>query len=250
MITICNKKILSFVPEWAQFRGFSYLFDHQDDNTLVNVDSVEQLRFLDCKENIDLYKALKISMDAIGGINLTNKYSLCPLPLSSYHVTVWDGINDSNLQKISQKHQEDFATFLEGLPQSFAHLPPFISTFSSCCDFGCICFRFKELQKFSNSVLVAVLEPADHASSDILNTIVKFRRRLDDEWHQKYQKPKNRCYLPHISLGYFANRQFAELATSRIGEWSNVFKAETDRVAICFNGISLYGFRDMVTFFK
>ncbi|MCZ6679696.1 MAG: hypothetical protein O7E52_20900 [Candidatus Poribacteria bacterium] len=57
-------------------------------------------------------------------------------------------------------------------------------------------------------------------------------------------------YDPHVSLGYFANKEHAELATPQIEKWTDAFKKETSGQTITSGSNSLYGFTDMATFLR
>ncbi|WP_332696198.1 hypothetical protein [Halalkalibacter lacteus] len=50
-------------------------------------------------------------------------------------------------------------------------------------------------------------------------------------------------------LGYFANKELAELSTSLIEEWNDKLLQNTSGQTITFTSNSLYGFTSMETFF-
>ena len=51
-------------------------------------------------------------------------------------------------------------------------------------------------------------------------------------------------------FGYFANKESAQLATPLIADWVEIFEETVSDLTITYHSISLYGFTDMITFFK
>lgn len=269
MITITNKKMRGFEPCWAPFKGFSLLFDNLG-NGFSTINENSKLVKLNCSvdtdPNLKLYKVLASALDQIGRNTLTNTYLFGPLPSYSYHVTVWDGINDDNILSVPDtSDRTQIERFLNTLPASFLQSNQSNNFLSQIRESGLvktnweICFEFDKLVKWGNSMLVACLKPADQTST-ILEEIKKRREEL----YNKFQGSSGIHitiphweYSPHVSLGYFANQELAELATPHINLWDSVIRKEIRRIAdtegnptIKFNRISLYGFTDMATFFK
>jgi hypothetical protein len=110
-------------------------------------------------------------------------------------------------------------------------------------------FKFSKLAKWGNRVLVARLEPADRESEDEFRRIVVDRNDLSVRFQKQFGF-KITDYSPHVSLGYFANKEYAELATPQIDRWTGWCEKEAGDLIVAFRNISLYGFTDMVTFFK
>lgn len=96
MFIITNPKVAGFVPEWAEFKGFSILFDNPGDRLLPlhENDSLKMLSNDVASEASHFYKRLNEMLAQFPEISRT--YLLCPLPFHSYHVTLWDGVNDAN----------------------------------------------------------------------------------------------------------------------------------------------------------
>lgn len=250
MITITNKKVAGYRPIWESFNGFSLLFDNpgesfRDENDLLHVN---------CNindPNLELYRNLKKSIDRIGLDLLVNTYLFCPLPTPSYHVTVWDGVNDG---KINESEQHGFRKFLSKLPKSMTSETAFKDLINSSplvTEKQFIKFKFSKLTQWQNSVLVAEIEPAGEDSRKQLRKIKEARVKLNDKFKEQFGiRPSNSSYNPHISLGYFANKENAELTNSRMNDWNNLFKKNIRGVNIKYESISLHGFTDMSNFFK
>ena len=99
-------------------------------------------------------------------------------------------------------------------------------------------------------MLAARLAPADQDSEREFERIVDDREALSARFREQFEIKMRRGYSPHVTLGYFANEEYGELATSRITSWTESLKKEVGHLAIPFSSISLYGFTDMATFFK
>lgn len=255
MITITNEKVAGFEPRWAPFRGSSLLFDNPGKSTTPMSD----LHRLNCcvytEPGLQLYKAFAESLEEIGRDLLINTYLFCPLPSYSYHVTVWDGVNDSNVNKV-KIDQRTFKDFLDNLPDSFTVDTDFIGIIEQSPlvkpnDWS-ISLEFDSLSKWTNKVLVASLKPANNESEKFIEWIRQSRRDLSASFQESFgvNLSTDHPYAPHVSFGYFANEEHGELATSRLEHWDELFRQKAKGVTITFRSISLYAFTDMVTSFK
>ncbi|MBD3181722.1 hypothetical protein GF312_05480 [Candidatus Poribacteria bacterium] len=255
MITITNDKITGFKPRWASFRGFSLLFD----NPGVNVAMEQNLFRLNCCVDTDpelrLYKAFEEALKAIGRDIMLNTYLLCLLPSYSYHVTTWDGVNDSNIDQLN-RDKDLFSKFLDELPECMLEKVDFIdliqeSALISDRDWSLL-LKFHKLEKWNNKALVATLQTFDDKSNQVLEWIKANRARLSRIFGDKYgiDLSSNFPYVPHVTLGYYANDEHAELSTPSIDLWNSIFLKYTKNLQIEFTSISIYAFSNMVTSFR
>lgn len=261
MITITNDKVAGFSPRWANFRGFSLLFDNpfDDDNLGLSFDPMGGLLKIRCSmynPKLGFHKILKEGLDKIGVDMLVNKFLFCSLPPESYHVTVWDGVNYGNIDDVNMSDRMNFRSFLNNFPHSASRSTEFTKLISSSPlaeTIDTIRFRFSKLTRW-DKVLVARLKPDDEKSRDILDRITKERCDLNESFGERFGvKPSYVDYSPHVSLGYFVNSEIAKLAAPRIDEWAeqiNKALEDEEHPTIAFESISLYGFTDMATFFK
>lgn len=60
----------------------------------------------------------------------------------------------------------------------------------------------------------------------------------------------SRGYSPHVSLGYFANREHGQVAEARIEHWTETFREELKDSIVTYSSLDVYGFTDMASFFK
>lgn len=254
MFLITNPKILGFTPQWSQFRGFSILFDNPSDR-LLPLDENKELKLLSCDietEELRLYKSLYQTITLF--TDMKNSYLFCPLPSHSYHVTLWDGVNEANVQAVSRIHRFKAEDLLEDLPHTFLKEYEFFCTEDQPLNINMkepITFQFDKLRKWGNSVLVASLRPVNSQSQTLLHKIEKERKHLIEKYKGHFGlKTCKYSYTPHVSLGYFANKELAELTTSMIDSWNEHFLTNTKGQTITFTSNSLYGFNNMATFFK
>jgi len=106
---------------------------------------------------------------------------------------------------------------------------------------------------WGNSVLVALLEPVDDASVQLLENIKSDRIELYKKYEKEFGLERESWrsgYDPHVSLGYFGNERAGEAALAQLDQWTKVFLDLTGNKPIRFGSASLYGFTDMQTFFR
>ena len=252
MITISNQKVAGFEPRWADFRGYSLLFDNPGQSLTPS----GALLVLNCQVEIDpelgFYKALNLALTNIGREMLIRSYLFCPLPPPSYHVTVWDGGNNANSASAASAHRSELEAQLRGLPLSLPQKNTLTDVVlgSPLAGFqGDLIFRFDRLLKWGNSVLVARIIPTEECE-DRYQQMVDLRAGLSSEFEKLSGIKASPRYSPHVSLGYFANQEAAQQATSCIDEWTAMVRQQIGNERLCFRSMSLYGFTDMAHFFK
>jgi hypothetical protein len=254
MFIITNPKVAGFVPQWSQFKGFSILFDNPADHLLL-LDENRDLKMLSCDiadRKLEFYQTLNKTLSLFPEMLTT--YLLCPLPFHSYHVTLWDGINDANVQSVSRDERFAAEDLLQDLPNSFNKESQFLDIDEKRLSIAMeepIEFQFDKLNKWANSGLAAQLKPANEHSQIVLQKIENEREILIKKYKERFGlETCSQSYTPHVSLGYFANKELAELSTSLIEEWNEKLLQNTSGQTITFTSNSLYGFMSMETFFK
>jgi len=253
MITVTNPKVASFVPQWAAFRGFSILFDNPGDCLQYSNGCDLLVCDVDRDPALSFYRHVR---DALAGLDvryLTHTYLFCPLPSTSYHVTVWDGANDGNVGRIAAPQREIIEQLLADVPAALREPHPLIqlvrlSPLVERQDWN-LTFRFSRLSLVGDSVLVAELDPATPNDAERLHELIRGRRELSARVQPTYGFSPYQQYWPHVSLGYFANRELAQLAMSRVEQWNARFVKALDRQTVTFTHARVYGFNDMATFF-
>jgi hypothetical protein len=221
MCDIRNPKI-----GFKHFPGFSLLFDNPGRGNLSPLCSRflqvnAQVKGNDTKE-LTLYKELKKSLDEIK--SELRHYLFFELPVYSYHVTVWDGLNNNNKEAVFEHYHPALTEFLLNLPTALLEKYCFttMAESSSLVKFNdWIFFKFKELHIWGSTVLVARLQPVDEDSKKALEQIETNRRKLYEKFKTQFGLEKWMDYVPHVSLGYFGNKQKGEEAQDQLKTWNN-----------------------------
>src|SRR5262249_36061713 len=101
---VTNPKVAAINPtQWARFRGVSLLLNNS--NAGLASDGIVFYDHLDTFA--DRHQAELES------------FQWCRLPRSTYHVTLLDGINDSNIEEVTS-HRDALRRFLDALPDSLS----------------------------------------------------------------------------------------------------------------------------------
>lgn len=251
--------------KWLPYRGFSALFTNLDPD--IHLSSMTDGRrtmglvdcqvspITDCRDSLALYSALSLSLRDIGLDSLEDSRNsfgnsqLAALPTNSYHVTVLDCLNDGNKTRVSTAQRACLDAFLDQLPGSIRDFYPFtdmVNQSSLVTQFQRIEFRFRRLRTFEGAVLVAELESVVPEQLEALRT---YRRQLTQDFNEAFGEDLNRHPLTvHLTLGYFLPK--APKAALPISSWNETFKERTKGLVVEFTDIDVYGFVDMVTFFR
>ena len=115
---------------------------------------------------------------------------------------------------------------------------------------GDISFRFGNLEVWGNQVLVARLRPADKTSERHLKDLSERRAALSKSAEDQLGVGFSQNYSPHISLGYFANEEQGQRAHACREHWTERFTARLNESIITYSSVRMYGFTDMISFFK
>jgi len=183
---------------------------------------------------------------------LGDKNHCLKLPFSSWHVTVWDGINKGNFNMLKPNYQTFFERFMEGrFDNQHTEIIKIIATSLRWMnDIGEIKFSFRKLFNFQNQVLVISLKPADIDSLDKLHKLKLIRNNLNKYFLNNFGFATCQRFLPHSSLGYFVDEKsgsdFSKNNQALDLELSKSLKSKT----LEFNAYSLFTFKNMASFYK
>ncbi len=262
MNDITNQKIRGLAPLWTSFRGFSLLFDNPGkENYTPGKDGMFEIYCQADHQEIELYKQIDDIRKKMLPSLPSNDYLLCPLPIYSFHVTAWDGANIGNLKDFKPESKTYFKNLFDNYPVSMKSTSSEVSLIKASklvtkTDWG-LRFKFKSLESWNNKALVILLEPADDKAEEILTEIEALRKELNILFQEQhgFSRGIREIFLPHISIAYFANETYGQHFQAHLEYWNNTFRETLNQTnsrkrTITFNSISLYGFLDMVTFFK
>lgn len=262
MNDITNDKIDGLLPTWKKFFGFSLLFDQLgDQNYQKEQGRITRLANRKDSPHLGFYLLVHQILAELVPQLPSNDYLFCPLSFSSFHVTVWDGVNDGNLDGLKTSYQEYFREMFGAFPNSLAEeveaMITLLATGLTQKENWGIKMKFKAIKNFKNNALVILLEPADDQSEAALHEIRTLRRILNRQFQQEVGESWAYVdqYLPHLSLGYFANTAYGEKSRAYLEYWETTFqqafqRAPIEQRTITFETINLYGFTDMINFFK
>lgn len=244
MLVVSEPKIAGLSPRWAPFPGFSLLFDAPDgayrrEGTAEILDAGGESGFLG---------GLREGMAALDPDLLLQTYGLCPLPPSSYHVTAFDAANLAHLPTCRSESRDALRTLLDRVPDYGGLDDPLLASVAggelarTAWDLE---FEFAELMVWG--VLAVRLRPVDEGA---FARFVAARAEGSRHLRAEHGLGAGERFTPHVSLGYFANPQGAELARPRLPAWNAAMRERLEGTRLSFPTASLHGFTTMATFFR
>jgi hypothetical protein len=247
MISITQTKIAGLVARWAWFPGFSLLFDapslfyHRD----------EEVEALECDMADERLPGLfGCALAGLGRRDpeaMLRTYGFCPLPASSYHITAFDVVNVGDLGRCLDREREGIVAVLERLPRAEAFDAEILDAAREADLIAePLTFRFAELVQWG-SVLAVRLAPED---DEALGRFANKRAELSRHYAERYGVGASSAFTPHLSLGYFMNKEGAASARGQIEEWNRTMADAIGDANVTFESVSLHGFTDMATFFR
>ncbi len=250
MFSITTKKVAGFTPRWAEFRGFSLLFDNPGDCLVTRRMGWELACDVDTDPALGFYRSLRDGVAALNPDLLTAAYLFCPLPSSSYHVTAWDGGNDDNCAQVTGEQRPHLQTYLAGLPDGAGAANDLVQMARdsplACRRDWQLEFQFDHLSVWAG--MVARLVPTD-ASRARFAQFTEERGRLNAACLERFGIRASENYSPHVSLSYFANWEGALLASAHLPAWNAAFQERMQGQTLTLSSAGVYGFTDMASFF-
>jgi hypothetical protein len=247
-------------PVFAPFKGFSILFEGY--KNLADLDpSWKRLS----AESETLYAELTSALDQLKTRMELDSNTFIALPPSSYHITLWDGLNQENVETISRPDptendqiKAEFRRLIAGLPdtapmllerEELASLPNWEARLRLVMnESDNLNFSFVGLSVWGDEVLVARLA-ASKRSTETLEYICRERSIFNEHIRTKLGINPRSEYTPHISLGYFTNNEAGRIGSQKIPEWNRLF-SERVRSQYWTPRVKLYFFLDMCTFIR
>ena len=231
MVPITNPKLAGLEPRWAEFRGVSLVFENPADDAFL--------------------RALRAGVATLSRDSLVTEHYLRLLPPASYHVTVWDGVNDGKLAEVVPEFRAAWAQFLRSIPtRSF---PP--DLFRDVLDSALLRtpdwdlrLRCAQVANWSDVSLVVPLEPADEASRDRLRRLQAARQELSESFGRKFGVRPHPDYVPHVTLGYFANAGLAAASAPAVARWNEALLEQTRGHVLTLRRVQISAFTDMTSF--
>lgn len=247
MLTISNPKIAGFEPRWAAFPGFSLLFDGLSGAYRLEA-GLEELE----GDGLPFYRQARSALEGLGLDRLLNTYLFCALPPGSYHVTAFDVANRGDLTRCAGSDIESLRELLTG-PMSAGRFSHPILAEATACALATrrwdLTFRFAQLHIWGR-VLAVQLAPFGPEDADRFADLVNARSDVRRVYLDRFAIGAHLDFTPHVSLGYFANAEGAELAAARLPDWQDAMREAISDLPLSFETVSLHGFRSMAEFFR
>lgn len=250
-----NTKIAGYSTNWQKFQGFSLLFDtpgkHEITDQLISASGPNSA--------LKLFRVIDEAFKTVQPDPTTSVFAISPVPYHTYHVTVWDGINDGNIKDIDAENRDFFEQQIHNLPGSLLEAEDYLRIIDASplvTDKNwSITFKFKRVApNIQRQAIVAYLEPANDSSEKLFERLVEERKKLYLELDERFKTNlyvHNKNYHPHVSLGYFGDYNKAINQALAIQDtWNEQFEKVTQDLTVTFKSISLYGFDNMVRFYN
>lgn len=251
MVRITNPKLNRVAPPaWRPYPGVSLLYD--DPVALSGLERLERLAGARHR-NDRLYRRLQAVAGGVASAAREEGTAVCLVPRHTYHVTLCDGVNEGTRTQVRQDRRREIGTTLAGLPDSLLGTSSVIRLLR---DQGIlwsvwtdpVTFRVGGLDVRGHA-LVARLLPAEGRSLVAKARHEASRSELVARLSAEIgvQVPE---WRPHVTLGYFANEDDAARVRDLITVWQDTVRERTGGSSVTFPSASVYGFSDMVSFWR
>ncbi len=240
-------------PAWRPYPGLSLLYDPPGCATLSGVEPLERLTTTRHRDDRLARRLLLVAEDIAAAVR-RERVQVGLVPWRTYHVTLCDGVNEGNRTHVRADRRDEVDATLAGLPDSLAWSSRVLrllraselawSVWTDPVTFGV------EGVSVWGHALVARLAPADARSLTAAArheaARVDFVAALNAHVGVQTQE-----WRPHVTLGYFGDQDDASLARDLLGpSWQDTVRERTGDVTVTFRSAAVYGFTDMVSFWR
>jgi hypothetical protein len=242
---ITNEKVADLSPRWRRYPGFSLLFDNPGDS--LKPSGAHQL--LATSRSVAFYRRL---YDAVATSRLSGIRAFCMLPYAALHVTALDGLNAGNVDGAAPSIRERARGYITRLPDSLGERPPFVEHLRTSKLTGrswALELEVEDLVIWGESVLAARLRPAPGAQPAFAR-FKRTRRALRHSYADRFGGAGRTPYVPHVTLGYLANRPAGRRARRLLGKEAEAIAREAREERLPLSRVRLYAFTDMATFVR
>lgn len=253
MREITNPKLDGVAPpSWRRYPGVSVLYD---DPGCAAVSGVERLEALPRADDWDdrLYQQLAALAGELERSLAGEGVPLCLLPRGTYHVTLCDVVNEGSREQVAAALRQEVGATLDELPDSLLWPTTLLRLLADPELYWQVwrqpvSFRLERLE-VRGQALVAALEPADERSAAAEAAHERCRAALAERVAARLGVPVP-AWRPHVTLGYFPDGEGAARGGEAIAGWQDAARARTRGLAATFTSAAVYGFTDMVSFWR
>ncbi len=243
------QKVLPLQPRWAAYPGFTLLFENPQ---LTRFGSWLHLA-APAETQPLLYRRLAAFTDELSDALYLRHDGFCALPPSTYHVTAWDGPNIESIQAADPAGRPQFEHALAGVADSLGRDLPFLELIRASellqTPVTPLTFECGSLLLYADTAVALMMQPTVE-SRPAFQQLVERRRRLSLEFRRRYGIAPRDQLIPHITLGYFSEPRAAQRLRPVLNAWQRRLSHELRDCRLTFDRIGLYGFHDMITFFR
>lgn len=240
-------------PAWSAYPGVSVLYT---DPGSVALSGIEPLKTSSAAGRGDrrLYDRLHDLAEEVDSALSARGAAFCKLPRYTYHVTLCDSVNQGTRSEVRREAREEVARTLDHLPDSLLWTNELLRLLQDRDLHWSVCrrpisFRVEALHVWGH-VLAASLEPADEPSAVAKATHETCRADLAARLHTRLGV-RVQPWRPHVTLGYFPNEDAATHARDHeLPTWQDRAREHTEGLSVTFRSASVYGFTDMVSFWR
>lgn len=251
---ITNPKLQSvWPPVWKRYPGLSILYDDAGAAELSGIESLQAVSSAGHHQQ-PLYGRLSLVAGEIESATRRDGLGLCRLPRHTYHVTLCDGVNHGTRTHIHPDLRWEVEQTLDELPDSLLWATTVMRLVQDpeiawAVWSHPIEFRLEALRVWG-LVLAAELRPADDRSMAAKAKHETSRSELVARLNAR-MGVQTQQWRPHVTLGYFANEESATHARFHVlPQWQDFVRERTEGLSVTFRSASVYGFTDMVSFWR
>lgn len=228
---ITHRKVLDLTPKWAPFTGWTLILEPVPSFTLPET-------------TLSLIGGLAVDTN---GVERSKRTGFCPLPPTTYHITFLDLINEGNLRRVPEEYRPRWASLLAAAnPKSGAIINDMIS--SKGFRMGWMPleleFEFSRLEVLTASALVMLFTMRLTKDHDLA---MHLRRNVGD-YLSTYGIPYSDAWTPHVTLGYFANRDAPTRLVEQLSRLGEDLATRFQQRIVRAHGAHLYFFADMASY--
>lgn len=254
MLTISARKVAGFTPRWAPFPGFSLLFDSLGSPYRREGEYETLACDVAGDPALGFYRRVYEGFGKFDYDRLLTTYLFCALPPASYHVTAFDVANLADVEGCRAEWLDSLRDLLAQVPDSswspeHPLLAPAVASPLARENWN-LRLRYHKLSMFGRGGISLQLEAADEESRATLERFREERAALSQAYQSRFGVGAGVRYTPHLSVGYFANAEGAELAYAHMPEWDARLREAVGDEVLVFETASLYAFTSMETFIR
>lgn len=240
-------------PVWSAYPGVSVLYTDPGSAALSGIEPLETSSRATHGDR-RLYDSVHGLAEEIDSALSARGEAFCKLPRHTYHVTLCDSVNQGTRSEVHREARDEVTRTLDHLPDSLLWTTELLRLLRDrdlhwTVRSRPISFRVETLHVWGH-VLVASLEPADHPSMAAKAAHEACRADVVTRLHTRLGV-QVQPWRPHVTLGYFPNEDAASRARAHeLPAWQAHARERTEGLSVTFRSASVYGFADMVTFWR